>query len=152
METTTLGDDSHARGQVKTRIEAASGDAELHFVFGRRYIRAGQTVCQGVTNHETWADAEQKIFSLSHHVYQADELPRAGISRLTAGVYGPARRTVDGRSNRAGRSQARRRWPLAAGARASRPVDAEPGAEEGQPSRWNTLRALRVLDWYAAGA
>jgi hypothetical protein len=31
-------------------------------------------------------------------------------------------------------------------------LDAEPGTEEGQPSRWNTLRALRVLDWYAAGA
>lgn len=30
-------------------------------------------------------------------------------------------------------------------------LDAEPGAAEGRPSRWNTLRALRVLDWYAAG-
>lgn len=28
-------------------------------------------------------------------------------------------------------------------------VVAEPGVAEGQPSRWNTLRALRVLDWYA---
>jgi hypothetical protein len=28
-------------------------------------------------------------------------------------------------------------------------LDAEPGVEQGQPSRWNTLRALRVLDWYA---
>ena len=27
---------------------------------------------------------------------------------------------------------------------------AEPGAAEGRPSRWNTLRALRVLDWYSA--
>ena len=27
-------------------------------------------------------------------------------------------------------------------------LDAEPGVAEGQPSRWNTLRALRVLDWY----
>lgn len=26
---------------------------------------------------------------------------------------------------------------------------AEPGVAEGQPSRWNTLRALRVLDWYS---
>jgi hypothetical protein len=42
------------------------------------------------------------------------------------------------------------RWPL----ENAHPdqLDAEPGAEEGQPSRWNTLRALRVLDWYAAGA
>jgi hypothetical protein len=29
-------------------------------------------------------------------------------------------------------------------------LDAEPGAAEGRPSRWNTLRALRVLDRYSA--
>jgi hypothetical protein len=29
-------------------------------------------------------------------------------------------------------------------------LDAEPGVTEGQPSRWNTLRALRVLGWYSA--
>ena len=29
-------------------------------------------------------------------------------------------------------------------------LDAEPGVAEGQPSWWNTLRALRVLDWYSA--
>jgi hypothetical protein len=29
-------------------------------------------------------------------------------------------------------------------------LDAEPGTVEGQPSRWITLRALRVLDWYSA--
>jgi len=29
-------------------------------------------------------------------------------------------------------------------------LDAEPGVAEGRPSRWNTLRALRVLDWYSA--
>ena len=28
------------------------------------------------------------------------------------------------------------------------PVETDAG--EGQPSRWNTLRALRVLDWYSA--
>jgi hypothetical protein len=26
----------------------------------------------------------------------------------------------------------------------------ELGEGEGRPSRWNTLRALRVLDWYSA--
>jgi hypothetical protein len=31
-------------------------------------------------------------------------------------------------------------------------LDAEPGTAEGQPSRWITLRALRVLDWYTASA
>jgi hypothetical protein len=29
-------------------------------------------------------------------------------------------------------------------------LDAEPGVAEGQPSRWNTLRALQVLSWYSA--
>jgi hypothetical protein len=29
-------------------------------------------------------------------------------------------------------------------------LDAEPGTAEGEPSRWITLRALRVLGWYAA--
>jgi hypothetical protein len=29
-------------------------------------------------------------------------------------------------------------------------VVAEPGAAEGRPSRWNTLRALRVLNWHSA--
>jgi hypothetical protein len=29
-------------------------------------------------------------------------------------------------------------------------VTAEPGITEGSPSRWITLRALRVLDWYSA--
>jgi hypothetical protein len=29
-------------------------------------------------------------------------------------------------------------------------LEAEPGLAEGQPSRWNTLRALRVLSWYSA--
>lgn len=31
-------------------------------------------------------------------------------------------------------------------------LDAEPGVAEGQPSRWNTLRALRVLAWAAEGS
>ena len=38
------------------------------------------------------------------------------------------------------------RWPLN-GIHADRvPFDMEPGV--GRASRWNTLRALRVLDWY----
>ena len=31
-------------------------------------------------------------------------------------------------------------------------LDVEPGVAVGQPSRWNTLRAWRVLDWYSAQA
>jgi hypothetical protein len=42
------------------------------------------------------------------------------------------------------------RWPLEARYPGAMPVDM--GEEEGLPSRWITLHALRVLDWSAAGA
>ena len=40
------------------------------------------------------------------------------------------------------------RWLLEAQYPGVMPVEVDEG--EGQPSRWNTLRALRVLDWYSA--
>jgi hypothetical protein len=41
-------------------------------------------------------------------------------------------------------------WPLETRYPGVIPVQIDEG--EGQPSRWNTLRALRVLNWYSAGA
>jgi hypothetical protein len=40
------------------------------------------------------------------------------------------------------------RWPLEVQYPGEMPVATDEGV--GQPSRWNTLRALRVLDWYSA--
>jgi hypothetical protein len=42
------------------------------------------------------------------------------------------------------------RWPLQNVHEGDAHFDMEAG--EGQPSRWNTLRALRVLDWFAQGS
>ncbi len=39
-------------------------------------------------------------------------------------------------------------WPLETRYPGEMPVETDEG--EGRPSRWNTLRALRVLDWYSA--
>ncbi len=39
------------------------------------------------------------------------------------------------------------RWPLENRHPGTMPIEVDEG--EGQPSRWNTLRALRVLDWYS---
>jgi hypothetical protein len=41
------------------------------------------------------------------------------------------------------------RWPLETRHAGEMPVETDEG--EGRPSRWNTLRALRVLNWYSAG-
>jgi len=40
------------------------------------------------------------------------------------------------------------RWPLETRYPGRMPVETDEG--EGRPSRWNTLRALRVLDWYSS--
>jgi hypothetical protein len=40
------------------------------------------------------------------------------------------------------------RWPLEVRYPGEMPIETDDG--EGRPSRWNTLRALRVLDWYSA--
>jgi hypothetical protein len=40
------------------------------------------------------------------------------------------------------------RWPLDTRYPGKMPVETDDG--DRLPSRWNTLRALRVLDWYAA--
>jgi len=42
------------------------------------------------------------------------------------------------------------RWPLEARYPGVMPVEIDEG--EGRPSRWNTLRAMRVLRWYEGGA
>lgn len=41
------------------------------------------------------------------------------------------------------------RWPLEVRYPGTMPVEMD--EREGQPSRWNTLRALRVMHWYSAG-
>ncbi len=41
------------------------------------------------------------------------------------------------------------RWPLEVRFRGDMPIEIDEGA--GRPSRWITLRALRVLKWYSAG-
>jgi hypothetical protein len=42
------------------------------------------------------------------------------------------------------------RWPLEHQHPGTMPVQLDEG--EGRPSRWNTLRALRVLDWWRRAA
>src|SRR5262249_35108911 len=42
------------------------------------------------------------------------------------------------------------RWRLDTRYPGRMPVEIDENESEGRPSRWNTLRALRVLDWYSA--
>jgi hypothetical protein len=69
-----------------------------------------------------------------------DYLRRAGVT--------PDERAAEAAGLVATRRQPDGRWLLDTPHRDAIHGDLEAGA--GQPSRWNTLRALRVLAWYAA--
>jgi hypothetical protein len=67
-----------------------------------------------------------------------DYLRRAGVT--------PDERVAEAIDLVASKRDADGRWPLEARYPGEMPI--EMGEQEGQPSRWNTLRALRVLNWY----
>ena len=80
------------------------------------------------------------------HWYFYDVL--RGLEYLRA-AGGRARR-AHRRGHRGRRWQSGRRRPMAAPERPrGRGLRRDGASGEGQPSRWNTLRAMRVLDWYA---
>ena len=72
-----------------------------------------------------------------------------GLEYLRSAGLGPDARMAEAIELVASKRDVDGRWPL----ENVHPdaLDAEPGTAEGQPSRWNTLRALRVLNWYSAG-
>jgi len=65
-------------------------------------------------------------------------LRRAGVT--------PDERMAEAIDVIASRCDADGRWPLDTQYPGKMPVETDEG--EGRPSRWNTLRALRVLDWF----
>jgi hypothetical protein len=69
-----------------------------------------------------------------------DYLRRAGVA--------PDARVAEAIDLVASKRDADGRWPLETQYPGKMPVETDEG--EGRPSRWNTLRALRVLDWYSA--
>jgi hypothetical protein len=71
-----------------------------------------------------------------------------GLDYLRGAGVEPDERLAEAISLVAKRRQADGRWPLDDPHHDPVDFDMEGGA--GKPSRWNTLRALRVLDWYSA--
>jgi hypothetical protein len=69
-----------------------------------------------------------------------DYLRRAGVE--------PDGRMAEAIDLVASKRDAQGRWPLDTCYVGRMPVEMDQG--EGRPSRWNTLRALRVLNWYSA--
>ena len=70
-----------------------------------------------------------------------------GLEYLRRAGVAPDERAAEAIELVASKRDADGRWPLETRYPGRMPVETDAG--EGQPSRWNTLRALRVLDWYS---
>ena len=69
--------------------------------------------------------------------------------RFWAGSFAPDERVAEAIHLVASKRDDDGRWLLETHYPGKMPVETDEG--EGRPSRWNTLRALRVLNWYSAG-
>jgi hypothetical protein len=71
-----------------------------------------------------------------------------GLEYLRSAGVTPDERVAEAIDLVAAKRDGAGRWPLETRYPGVMPVEIDEG--EGRPSRWNTLRALRVLDWYSA--
>jgi hypothetical protein len=71
-----------------------------------------------------------------------------GLDYLRSAGVAPDERAAEAVELVASKRDADGRWPLEVQHPGTMPLETDEG--EGRPSRWNTLRALRVLDWYSA--
>jgi hypothetical protein len=71
-----------------------------------------------------------------------------GLEYLRRAGVAPDERVAEAIDLVASKRDGAGRWPLEVRYPGEMPVETDDG--EGRPSRWNTLRALRVLDWYSA--
>jgi hypothetical protein len=75
-----------------------------------------------------------------------------GLEYLRRAGVVPDARAAEAIDLVASKRDAEGRWPLETRYTGRMPVAMDDGEGEGGPSRWNTLRALRVLDWYSGRA
>jgi len=72
-----------------------------------------------------------------------------GLEYLRRAGVAPDARAAEAIDLVASKRDAEGRWPLETRYPGRMPIPMEEGDGEDRPSRWNTLRALRVLDWYS---
>jgi hypothetical protein len=71
-----------------------------------------------------------------------------GLEYLRSAGVTPDERVAEAIELVAAKRDGEGRWPLETRYPGAMPVEIDEG--EGRPSRWNTLRAFRMLDWYSA--
>jgi hypothetical protein len=130
----------HERATGGSRAVMSARERGEQYLLERRMLRRLST---GDAIDHAWT---QFSFPFGYHY---DVL--RGLEYLRSAGTTPDERVAEAIDLVASKRDADGRWPL----ENVHPdeLDAEPDAREGRPSRWNTLRALRVLRWYGeAGA
>ena len=127
----------HERAMDSSPAVKAAREQGQKYLLERRMLRRSST---GEVIDPAWT---QFSFPTGYHY---DVL--RGLEYLRKAGVTPDERVAEAIDLVASKSDADGRWLL----ENVHPdqLDAEPGVTEGRPSRWNTLRALRVLDWYSA--
>jgi len=128
----------HERATGGSAVVRAARLRGEEYLLERRLFRRKST---GEVIDPTWLR-----FSFPHW-YHYDVL--RGLDHLRASGATPDDRVQEAISLVAGQRDADGRWPLQHVHEGEAHVDME--TEEGTPSRWNTLRAMRVLRWAAQG-
>lgn len=125
----------HERTSGGSPPVTAARERGQEYLLERRLLRR---LSNGAVIDPAWAELS---FPTGYH-YDA----LRGLDYLRSAGATPDARMAEAVDLVASKRGADGRWPL----ENVHPdqLDAEPGTVEGQPSRWNTLRALRVLDWY----
>ena len=126
--------DYERAGGKSSAVTKARERAE-NYLLDRRMFRSLRT---GEVNDERWLRFSFPTFWHYDILRGLDYLRNAGIKPDSR--VGEAIETVSGRRDRD------ERWPLDLLHRERIPLEMETGV--GRASRWNTLRALRVLRWY----
>jgi hypothetical protein len=123
-------------------ITAARLRGEAYLLERRLFRRrsTGEVIARDRKGNATWTRFAFPTWWHYDVLRGLEYLRRAGVA--------PDERVAEAIDLVASKRDGNGRWPLEVRYPGAMPIEIDAG--EGQPSRWNTLRALRVLAWYSA--
>ena len=132
------------------RSAEASADVIAARLRGQEYLLERRLFRRGSTG-EVIEDRKARGADWTHFAFPTwwhyDVL--RGLEHLWNAGVAPDERAAEAIGLVASKRDSAGRWPLETRHPGQMPIEVDDG--KGGPSRWNTLRALRVLTWYASG-
>jgi hypothetical protein len=133
----------HERAGGRTAEVTAARLRGQEYLLERRLFRrrsTGEVIARDRKYDAAWTRFAFPTWWHYDVLWGLDYLRRAGVT--------PDERVAEAIALVTSKRDADGRWPLETRYPGVMPIEIDAGV--GRPSRWNTLRALRVLDWYSA--